>query len=73
VSSCSLSKGGAKQVADALMSTVRDVVRKRGRDIDCEKGWVEEGDGDLEGVDNVQRAEREERSVCCAEGQEGRF
>jgi hypothetical protein len=53
VSSCSLLEGGAKQVADALMSTVRDVVRRRGRDIDCEKGWVEEGDGDL-GVDNVK-------------------
>jgi hypothetical protein len=26
---------------------------RRGRDIDCEKGWVEEGDGDL-GVDNVK-------------------
>jgi hypothetical protein len=38
VSSCSLFEGGAKQVADALMTTVRDVVSRRGRDIDCEKG-----------------------------------
>ena len=54
MSSCSLFEGGAKQVADALMSTVRDGVSRRGRGIDCEKGWVEEGDGDL-GVDNVKR------------------
>jgi hypothetical protein len=53
VSACSLSKGGAKQVADALMSTVRDGVSRRGRSIDCEKGWVEEGNGDL-GVDNMK-------------------
>jgi hypothetical protein len=73
VSSCSLFKGGAKQVADALMSTVRDVVSMRGRDIDLEKGLagrgrgidckrgVEEGDGDLEGVDNVKR----EKCMLC--------
>ena len=67
VSSCSLFKGGAEQVADALMSTVRDLVSRRGRDIDREKGLavrgrgidckrgVEEGDGDL----GVERKERE--------------
>jgi hypothetical protein len=69
VSSCSLLKGGVKQVADALVLTVRDVVSRRGRDIDREKGLavrgrgidckrgVEEGDGDIyeSGVDNVKR------------------
>ena len=75
MSSCSLLKGGAKPVADALMSTVRDVVRRRGRDIDREKGLagrgrridckrgVEEGDGDIyeSGVDNVKR----EKCMLC--------
>ena len=41
MSSCSLLEGGAKLVADALMSRVRDVVSRQGRDVDREKGLAE--------------------------------